>query len=202
MLSVGVYRVDLADHGLGDLLDLVGAGDGELDALHTELLELGRRQVDLQLGVGLRRAVEQADLLGIRGQAVEQRDLIGDGIHIRRSGDVAAGHIVILDQSGGREVGDGGADHGDIRGGARHGLGRGRADGQDEVAALVHELARDGLAGRLVVLGVLLADGGPDSRLLDGRDEALVRRIERRVLGELQDADLEGGVAVASGARV
>ena len=44
-----VDGVDLAHHGLDHLLDLVGAGGGVLDALYTELFELGGGQLNLDL---------------------------------------------------------------------------------------------------------------------------------------------------------
>ena len=125
---------------------------------------------------------------------MEQVDLIDDGVHVGGAGDVAAGGVIVLDQAGGGEVGDGGADDGDVGGGTRHGLGGGGGDREDKVAALVHERARDGLAGGLVVLGVLQIDLRADTGLFHRGDEALVGGIECGVLGELQDADLEGGV--------
>lgn len=89
-------------------------------------------------------------------------------------------------------VGDGGPHDGDLGGGAGDRLGGRCGDGEDQVVTVVHELARDGLAGGLVVLGVLLVNLGVDARLFDGSHEALVGLVERAVLGELQHADLVG----------
>ena len=69
----------------------------------------------------------------------------------------------------------------------------------------VHELARDGLAGGLVVLGVLLVDGDGEAGGVDGLDEALVGGVQGSVLGQLDHADLVGllagrGVGAVAGA--
>ena len=158
----------------------------------ARVLEGVRGELDLHLGVGLGGTVEDAHGLGIGQQLVQQVDLVGDGGEVRRAGDVAAGSVVGVNQAALRIVGDGGTHHGNVGGGAGDRLRGGRGDGKDQVVAVVHELARDGLAGGLVVLRVLLINLGVDARLFDGGHEALVGLVQRAVLGELQHADLVG----------
>ena len=186
----GVDRIDLPHHRLDHLLHLIGAGGGVFDALDTQAVELFGRKIDLQLGIGLGRAVEQADRLRLGNELVQQFDLVGDGIHVGSTGDVAARGVVVLNQPRGGEVGDGSADDRNVGGCTRDRLGGRRGDSEDQVAILIHERARDGLAGRLVVLSILLIDRGIDARRLDRGDKALVGGVEGGVLGELQDADL------------
>ena len=132
---------------------------------------------------------------------MEQVDLVGHRGEVGGAGDVPAGLVVALHQTARGEVGDGRAHDGDLRGGRGGRLGCGGGDGEDQIHAVAHELARDGLAGGLVVLGVLLvgliAQAGGVERL----DETLVGGIERGVLGELQDADLVGLAVRCRGAR-
>ena len=198
-----VDDVHLADHGLHHLLDLVGAGDGVAAGL--EAVARGRLlgELCLHVGVGLRGAVEDAHVLGVGEELHEQVELVGDGREVRGARDVGGGLVVVPHEAGGSKVGDGGAHDGDVRGGTGHGLRGGRGDGQDEVVAIVHELGGDGLAGGLVVLGVLLVDGVRDAALVQCLHEALVGVVEGVVLRELEHADLVGLVRAArgSGAR-
>ena len=57
--------------------------------------------------------------------------------------------------------------------------------GEDEVVAVVDQLGGDGLAGGLVVLGILLVDGVLEASGVERLDEAGVRCVERLVLGQL-----------------
>ena len=93
----------------------------------------------MDLGVALGGAVEQAHLRGVRHELGEQGDLVGDGRHIGGAGEVAARSVVRLHEPGLCEVGDGGAHDGNLGRGVQAGLGCGRADGQDEVDAVVRE---------------------------------------------------------------
>ena len=104
-----------------------------------EPIELLLGHLNLDLGVALGGAVEQAHLRGVRHELGEQGDLVGDRVHIRSSGEVAAWRVVRLHEPGLGEVGDGGAHDGDLGRGVQAGLrGRGR-DGEDEVHAVVRE---------------------------------------------------------------
>lgn len=92
------------------------------------------------------------------------------------------------------------ADDGDLGRGARHCLGSRGGDGKNKVVAVVHELLRDGLAGRLVVLSIMLVNRVGDARIVERLDESLVCLVERFMLGELQDTDLELLFAACAGA--
>ena len=104
------------------------------------------------------------------------------------------GGVVIGDQVGRREIGDGGAHDGDVLGSVGGRLRGGGRDGEDQIVAVAYQLAGDGLARRLVVLGVLLVDGVVDAGIIQGLHKTLVGGVERGVLGKLQHADLIGGV--------
>ena len=194
----GVQRVDLAHGGLDDGLDLIGARDGEVGVVQAQLVELLLGGLDLDVGVGLGGAVEQADLLYVGQDLLHHLELLGDRGEVGGASDVGAGLIVVLDQARGSVVGDGAAHDGDIGGGASGGLRGGRSDGIDQVDAIAHELVGDGLTRGLVVLGVLLIDLDLETALLDGLDKAVVGGVECGVLGELQNAD---GVVGTGGSR-
>ena len=206
----GVERVDLAHGGLDDGLDLVRARDGEVSVLEAQLVELLLGGLDLDVGVGLGGAVEQADLLNVGQDLLHHLELLGDRGEVGSARDVGAGLVIVLDQARSGVIGDGAANDGDISGGAGGSLRGGRSDGIDQVDAVAYELVGNGLTRGLVVLGVLLVDLDLETTLLDGLDEAVVGGIERGVLGELQNADGVVGtggsgagtrVAAASGER-
>ena len=149
-------------------------------------------KLDLYVRVGLGGAIEHAHGLGLGKELYEQVELVRDGGEVRGAGDVLAGLVVALDKTSRREVGDGGADDGDLVGGAGDGLGGGCRDREDEVITIVHELVGDRLTGGLIVLGVLLIDVVGDAGFVERIDKALVGGVERGVLGELQHAYLAG----------
>ena len=191
----GVKGVHLAHRGLHNGLDLVGAGDGVLGVLQAQGVELVLGSLDLDVGVGLGGAIEQTDLLHVGQDLLHHLELLGHGREVRGAGDVGAGLVVVLDQAGGGKVSDGGAHDGDVGRGAGGSLGGRRGDGKDQVHAVAHELGGDGLAGGLVVLGVLLVDGDGEAGGVDGLDEALVGGVQGSVLGQLDHADLVGLLA-------
>ena len=73
------------------------------------------------------------------------------------------------------------------------------SDGEDEVAAVVHERLRNRLAGGLVVLRVLLLNLVGDTGVIERLHKAGVGGIKSAVLGELQHADLVGGAGGGAG---
>ena len=189
---------DLAHGGLDDGLDLVGARDGEVGVLQAQLVELLLGGLNLDVGVGLGGAVEQADLLNVGQDLLHHLELLGHRGEVGGASDVGAGLVVVLDQAGGGVVGDGAAHDGDVGRGAGGSLRGGRSNGIDQVDAIAHELVGDGLTRGLVVLGILLVDLDLEAALLDGLDKAVVGGIECGVLGELQNAD---GVVGTGGSR-
>ena len=203
VIGGGVQRVDLAHGRFDDGLDLVGARDGEVGVLQAQLVEFLLGGLDLDIGVGLGGAVEQADFLNVGQDLLHHLELLGDRGEVGGTGDVGAGLIVVLDQAGGGVVGDGAAHDGDIGRGASGGLRGRRGDGIDQVDAIAHELVGDGLTRGLVVLGVLLIDFDLKAALLDGLDKAVVGGVECGVLGKLQNADgVVGTGGCGAGTRV
>ena len=198
VVSGGVQRVDLAHGRLDDGLNLVGARDGEIGVLEAQLVELLLGGLDLDVGVGLGGAVEQADLFNVGQDLLHHLELLGDWGEVGSARDVGAGLVVVLDQAGGGVVGDGTAHDGDIGRGAGGSLRGGRGDGINQVDVVAHKLVGNGLTRGLVVLGVLLVDLDLKAALLDGLDKAVVGGIECGVLGELQNAD---GVVGTGGSR-
>ena len=189
----GVERIDLAHGRLDHGLNLVGAGDGEVGVLDAELVEFRLGGLDLDVGVGLGGAVEQADLFNVGQHLLHHLKLFGDRGEIGGAGDVGAGLVVILYKAGGGVVGDGATHDGDIGSRCRGCLCGGRGDRVNEVDAVAHELRADGLAGRLVVLGVLLVELDVQTAFLEGLDKTFVGGVERAVLGELNHANGVGG---------
>ena len=198
VIGGGVQRVDLAHGRFDDGLDLVGARDGVIGVVQAQLVEFLLGGLDLDVGVGLGGAVEQADLLYVGQDLLHHLELLGDRGEVGGASDVGAGLIVVLDQARGGVVGDGAAHDGDIGGGASGGLRGGRSDGIDQIDAIAHELVGDGLTRGLVVLGVLLINLDLETALLDSLDKAVVGGVECGVLGELQNAD---GVVGTGGSR-
>ena len=83
----GVERVDLAHGGLDDGLNLVGARDGGIGVLEAQLVELLLGGFDLDVGVGLGGAVEQADLFNVGQDLLHHLELLGD------RGEVGSAHV-------------------------------------------------------------------------------------------------------------
>ena len=105
--------------GIGrDLGDVIGIGKGVILDLVAHLFEDRADLIGLELGVGLAGAVEEADILGIGKDLLQQLGLGLGGDTVGGAGDVGAGGAVpVVYVKGAGVVGDRGAEDGDLVGG-------------------------------------------------------------------------------------
>ena len=199
-----IDRVHLADGLGGNGLDLVDVRDRILIHGQAKRLQRLTGKARLQDGVILGGAVQDAHRLGLRYKLHKQIGLLGDRVHIGCAGNVAAGNLIALHKAGLDKVGDSRGKDGDLRRGLRSRLRGRRGNGKDQIDLIVDKLRSDGRAVRNLTLRVLhinvvLAEARRNQRV----DEALTGCVERGVLGELDDADLEiSGAAFVTGGFV
>ena len=150
------------------------------------------RHLCLNLGVRLRGTEKDTDGLRIRKKLLQKIDLLRYRGQIRGTGDISARRVVGSYEAGLCRIGYRGKN--DRDGGRRRGSGLccRRRDRIDKVISIIYELLSDGLAGRLLTGRVLLIDLIGNTRIIECLYEALVCLIERRMLYELEYADLIG----------
>ena len=182
-----------ADEALRGLLEVVDRRDRRDFDRQAFRLGIFLHCFDLDFGIDLARAIDRADGLGLRLDLQQQVDLLLDRVHIARARDVATRLLVRCRELRADIVRDGRADNRDVLRRICDRLRGRRRDGADEVHLARDEALRDVLEVRLVSLCVLLVELDVlvllVATFLQAIDKALVRRIERVVLDELDDAD-------------
>jgi len=184
--------VHLVKKAYDSLLDLVGAGDGQLHHGKAQLLQGFLGQPGLDLGVDLAAGVQQAYPPGIGHHAMQQGDLLRHRVHVRGARHIEPRGLVAVDELGRHIVRDRGAQDGDaVRPAGQGQDGRG-GDAQGQVDLVSHEHVRDAGAGILAGLAVLIGDADVFAVLIallgQGLDKALPGRVQGRMLHKLQNA--------------
>ena len=103
--------------------DVVARCHGLRDNLEAERSCCLGNRVDLHLRVDLAGGVDDANLLCVGHDLLEQRKLLIDRREVTRSGDVAARCLIQVNKLALDGVGDGGEQNRDISDGLRRGLG-------------------------------------------------------------------------------
>ena len=158
------------------------------------LLAVVLHLVRLHFAVHFARTVDEADVLCLRDELGGKLHLCVHGCEITDPGHIAAGSLIILYQLGTCVVSDRSTDDRDVLDLIRCCLRRRCRDGADQLRFLCFEAGNDGLQIRLVALCIFLIDLDlirPIAALLQCIDKAFIGFIERAVLHNLHDTDLD-----------